>query len=135
MSKELISAYEAAKRMGCTVHNVWAMIRRLSLKAVKRNNKWVTCDEWIAEYYENKRCKDTHSIWNGRRVFDPKKGELSLNMVAKELGLAKSTMFYYINSGALKSHRKGHYVVVMRDDLEYFKAMRSGQIEEHAQNA
>lgn len=81
----------------------------------------MTCDEWIEEFYENKRSKDLHSIWNGRRVFDPEKGELSLNMVAAELGLAKPTMYYYIHSGKLKSYRKGHYVVVMRDDLERFK--------------
>lgn len=82
----------------------------------------MTCEEWIEEYYENKRSKDVHSIWNGRKVFDPEKGELSLNMVAKELGLAKPTMYYYIHSGKLKSSRKGHYVVVLRDDLEKFKA-------------
>ncbi len=94
----------------------------------------MTCDEWIEEYYDHKRSKDEHSIWNGRKVFDPNRGELSLNMVARELGLAKVTMYYYIHSGKLKSYRKGHYIVVLRDDLERFKVEQYGQ-EDIANNA
>jgi len=121
-----IDAYQAAKKMDCKVHNVWAMIRRLSLKSKKIDGKLYTCDQWIEEFLENKRNKDFHSIFNGRKVFDPDKGELSLSMVAKELNLAKRTLFYYIHSGKLKSHRKGHYIVVLRENLEQFKVAQWG---------
>ena len=133
MKKEqlLIDCYKAAKLMECTVHNVWAMIRRLSLKAVKRDGKLYTCEEWIDEYQLNKRNKDFHSIFNGRRVFDPEKGELSMQMVCQELGVCKTTVMYYIHTGRLKTSRKGHYYVIARSELNRFKAEE--YIQEEAQ--
>jgi hypothetical protein len=98
------------------------LIRRLSLKAVKVNEKWHTCEEWIEEYYDNKRSKDLHSVFNGRKVFDPERGELSVNMVAKELGVVKTAVQYYLETGRLKSIRKGHYHVILRPELERFMA-------------
>jgi hypothetical protein len=106
------------------------MIRRLSLKAVKRQGKIYTCDEWIEEFYENKRSKDLHSIFNGRKVFDPEKGELSLRMVYEELGVAKTSALYYIQSGRLKATRKGHYYVIDRVELDRFKAEDLKSVEE-----
>jgi hypothetical protein len=106
--------------MKCGLHNIWALIRRLSLKAKKVDDKWHTCEEWIEEYYENKRSKDLHSIFNGRKVFNSL--ELSANMVAEELGVHKNSVIYYIRTGRLKSFRRGQYHVVDRAELDRFIA-------------
>ena len=109
-------------------------MRRLSLKSIKRDGKLYTCQEWIDDYYDKFRSKDYHSIFNGRKVFDPEKGELSLAMVAKELDIAKTTVMYYVNSGRLKTFRKGAYYVVYEHELERFKDMEFRRYEELQQN-
>lgn len=101
---------------------MWSLIRRLSLKAVKRCDKLYTCEEWIEEYYEHKRSKEVHSIFNGRKVFDPALGELSVRTVAKELGVHEKCVNYYINTGRLRVMRKGYYLVIMREELNRFIA-------------
>jgi len=117
---KLISAYEAAEYMNCTVQNVWGLIKRLSLKAVKKNGKILTTKAWIDEYYTNKRSKCLHSIYNGRKVFSREKGDLSVSMVMKDLNLSRTTVFHYINNGRLKTYRKGHYHVIRQEELERF---------------
>ena len=133
--KRLIDVYEAQKVMGCGLHNIWMLIRRLSLKAVKRNGKLYTCEEWIEEYYENRRSKDHNSIFNGRKVFDEDKGELSVSMVARELGVGRSHIEYYLSTGRLKSFRKGKYHVILRTELERFKIEDLEEKQDIAQNA
>lgn len=96
------------------------LIRRLSLKAVKRDGKLYTCEQWIEEYYENRRSKDLHSIFNGRKVFNEAEGELSVNMVAKRLGVDRTHVQYYLETGRLKGFRKGHYWVILATELERF---------------
>lgn len=108
------------------------MIRRLSLKAIRRDGKLYTCEEWIDDYQLHKRDKDFHSIFNGRKVFDPEKGELSLQMVCAELGVSKTTVIYYIHTGRLKSSRKGHYYVIARSELNRFKVEEYNQEEAQA---
>ena len=120
--KRLIDVYEAQKIMKCGLANIWMLIRRLSLKAVKRSGKLYTCQEWIEEYYENRRSKDHNSIFNGRKVFDESAGELSATMCANELGLTKSHIQYYLETGRLKSFRKGAYHVILREELDRFIA-------------
>ena len=114
---------------------MWSLIRRLSLKAVKRCDKLYTCEEWIEEYYENKRSKEVHSIFNGRRVFDPALGELSVRTVAKELGVHEKCVNYYITTGRLKVTRKGHYLVIAREELQRFISEEMEDVEDVAQNA
>jgi hypothetical protein len=128
--QRLINCYEAADLMGCGVKNVWALIRRLSLKAVRKNDKLLTCEEWIEEYQENKRSKDLHSTFNGRKVFDSSRGELSMNMIADALGVHKTMVMYYIKTGRLRSTRKGAYHVILDTELERFKAEELEHVEE-----
>lgn len=128
--QRLINCYEAAEIMGCGVKNVWALIRRLSLRSVRKNDKLMTCEEWIEEYQENKRSKDLHSTFNGRKVFDSARGELSMNMVAENLGVHKTMVMYYIKTGRLKSTRKGAYHVILDTELERFKAEELEHVEE-----
>ena len=111
------------------------LIRRLSLKAVKRGGKLYTCEEWIEEYYENRRSKDLHSIFNGRKVFNEAQGELSMNMVAKELGVGKSHVQYYLETGRLKSIRRGKYHVILRPELERFISEEMEERKDISQNA
>ncbi len=94
-----------------------------------------TCEQWIEEYYENKRSKDLHSFFNGRKVFDESRGELSVSMVASELGVAKTNINYYIKTGRLKTFRKGHYHVVLRSEFERFIAEELQHNEVVSQNA
>lgn len=109
------------------------LIRRLSLKAVRRNGKLYTCEEWIEQYYENRRSKDHNSIFNGRKVFSD--GELSVTMVAKELGLDRSHIQYYLATGRLKSFRKGKYHVILRTELERFMSEEMEVKEAISENA
>jgi len=131
--KRLINVYEAQKIMNCGAHNVWLLIRRLSLKAVKRGGKWHTCEEWIEEYYENKRSKEHHSIFNGRKVFN--ENELSVQTVSDELGITVAGVHYHINSGNLKSMQKGAYHVILRSDLEEFKGKKDFYVKDKVNNA
>jgi hypothetical protein len=133
--KRLIDVYEAQKVMGCGLHNIWMLIRRLSLKAVKRGGKLYTCEQWIEEYYENRRSKDLHSIFNGRKVFNEAEGELSVAMVAKQLGVGKTHVQYYLETGRLKSIRRGTYHVILRPELERFIAEELEDCEDISQNA
>lgn len=111
------------------------LIRRLSLKAVKREGKLYTCEEWIEEYYENRRSKDHNSIFNGRKVFDETQGELSVTMAAEELGLGRTHIQYYLKTGRLKGFRKGHYWVILRTELERFMDEELEDVKDVSQNA
>lgn len=111
------------------------LIRRLSLRSVKKGRRLYTCQEWIEEYYENRRSKDLHSIFNGRKVFDEAGGELSVNMVAKELGLDRAHIQYYLDTGRLKSIRKGKYHVILRSELERFMSEDMEERKDVSQNA
>jgi hypothetical protein len=117
------------------LHNIWLLIRRLSLKAVKVNGKWHTCEEWIELYYENKGSKQLHSMFNGRKVFDEARGELSSQTVADELGISKQCVSYHIKAGNIKSTEKGGYIVILRSDLEEFKAKREFNVTAKENNA
>lgn len=61
-----------------------------------------------------------NSIFNGRKVFDPDKDELSISMVAKELGVSTCTVRNHIYNGRLKTFRKGHYHVITRAELNKY---------------
>ncbi len=111
------------------------LIRRLSLKSVTVDKRLYTTIEWIEEYYAHRRSKDHHSLFNGRKVFDAEKGELSINMVAKEMGLHKASVDYYVRTGKLKTIRRGTYHVVLRKDLEAFLLEKYGNHMEIAKDA
>lgn len=111
------------------------LIRRLSLKSVTVDNRLYTCLEWIEEYQKNKRSKDHNSLFNGRKVFDPEKGELSAQMVSKELNVHVASVHYYIKTGQLNTVRKGSYHVIMREDLANFVSKKWGNIQEIAKDA
>lgn len=117
-NQDWICAKTAAELMGCKIHNVWMLIRRLSLKAKKIKGKYHTTKEWIAEYQNNKRSKDHNSIFNGRKVFNHRNGILSVSMVAKDLNVARCTVIYWIKTGKLKAYRTGHYYVIYLKDLQ-----------------
>lgn len=120
--KHLINVKHASKLMDCTIQNVYCLIRRLALKAVKRGRVLYTCEEWIENYYENWHSKDLHSTFNGRKVFDREKGELSKNMVVEDYGLPHTSIDFWIRIGKLKTVRKGSYHVIMRPEIERFIA-------------
>src|SRR6266404_31777 len=120
--KHLINVRHASRLMDCTIQNIYDLIKRLALKAVKRNRVLYTCEEWIEEYYEHKRSKDFHSSYNGRKVFDESKGELSIRMIEKEYGLPYTALCWWIRVGKLHTVKKGAYHVVMKAELERFMA-------------
>lgn len=95
----------------------------------------MTCEEWIEEYQENKRSKDLHSVFNGRKVFDPASGELSINQVCEALGKANNTVRYYIKTGRLRTERKGAYYVILQSELDRFIAEEMEDREDIANNA
>lgn len=95
----------------------------------------MTCEEWIDEYHENKRSKDLHSVFNGRKVFDEAEGELSIAMCAKELGVAKCNVNYYVRTGRLRTFRKGAYHVILRSEFERFVREEMTDTQEVANNA
>lgn len=122
MKKVHMTIAETAKYLGCTVQNVYDLVRRLSLKARKHEGKLYTCQEWIDEYQANYRSKQLHSTWNGRKVFDRERGEYSIQDVAKILNTSEDNVEYWVRNGRLKTIRKGFYRVIMKEELERFAA-------------
>lgn len=120
--KQLINVYAAQKLMGCTLQNIWQLIRWQSLKAVKVNGKLHTCVEWIEEYQATKDNRQLHSTYNGRKVYDEEKGLFSLKTVCEQTGLSRPTLDFHMSTGRLKTRRKGMYYVVTKESLDNFKA-------------
>ena len=56
-------------------------------------------------------------------------------MCANELGVGKSHVQYYLETGRLKSFRKGHYHVILRSELDRFIAEELETIKEVSHNA
>ncbi len=128
-----MTAKQASRIMQCTVQNVYAMISRRSLQAIRRDNRYYTTQAWIDDYYKHYRSKDYHSIYNGRRLFDEEKGIYSIQMVAKIMNTTGPTVLGWIRWGKLKSIRKGNYHVILQEDLELY--MQTFGNKDIAQNA
>lgn len=126
----MIVVKDAAQLMQCSQQNVWNLIKRKSLKAKKVFGRWVTCQKWIDEYYENWHSKDLHSIFNGRKVFDPAEGRYSVRQVSEIVGKTKAIVEGHIRYGKLKTVRTGSYHVILEKDLkEYLDKYYPEQLE------
>jgi hypothetical protein len=127
-----ISVSEAVAMLGVTPQAVYQAIRRRTLKAKRSNGKIVTSYEWIHEYLKYWRSKQEHSMFNGEKVFNKDKGEYSIIMAAKELGVKPQLLQDMHFEGKIKTYYKGKYIVISKKELERVK---ESVLERHRKSA
>lgn len=113
---------EAANYMGCCQMNVYKQMSRGVLKYKLIRGVKHTCPEYIQEYWSALHSKQEHSVFNGRPVYDESRGELSVEMCARQLGVERCSVHFACRTGRLKCIRRGRYFVVTQEDLNNYKA-------------
>lgn len=112
-----LTVAEAATQLKVSVQAIYQAIWRKALKKRKIDKQTFTSDEWIEEYMAELHSKQTHSSYNGRKVFDQDKGELSIKMVAERLQTSEFCISWHIKHGRIQAYRKGTYWVIPEAQL------------------
>jgi hypothetical protein len=81
----------------------------------------VTTQEWVETWRAVKNDKN-HQRFNGRKMYDATKGELSSAQVRAMLGWTKNKFMYYVYNGHIKYTMKGYYYIFYKPDVEAFFA-------------
>ncbi len=126
---QLIDVKEAAKRMNCTIQNVYDLIKRVALRSVRRQNKMMTCQEWIEEYYEHVNSKEHHASINGRKIFTEDKPYYSLTAASEMLGIHRTSLFYHIKLGHVKAMKVKNYLAIPAAEVERLMAQNDKELE------
>lgn len=115
---DYIDINQASKHMGVTIQAVYQAIRLGVLKATKRNGQKFTTLAWIEEFQSNKWSKQLHSRVNGKKVFRPESGELSIKMAAEKLNVPRHYIADHLKRGTIKGFRRGAYWVIHEEELQ-----------------
>lgn len=116
---KLVSITEAAKLNRVTRQAIYVAIKLNKLKARKDAARWMIHMDDLADYRKHKYSR-ARSVFNGELVFDPNKGQYSVNQVAKMLNVPPQKIYYATRSGKLKAYRKGAaWVIDVTEANEY----------------
>lgn len=118
--ENLVSIAEAAKLNKVTRQAIYVAIKLNKLKAHKENTRWMINLNDLQDYRKQKYSR-TKSTFDGELIFDPMKGYLSVNQVAKLLRVPAQKIYYATRTGKLKAHRKGAAWVMHADDVNEYK--------------
>ncbi len=120
-----IKISDAARIKCCTVQALYQAMQRGVLKRKKINGKLYTTKEWLQEYEEALNSRQEHAVFNGKPVFNPEKGEYSIEQFAKLIGQEPHNVYWHMTLGKIKAIRRGYYWVIRKDQLqaaqEYFQ--------------
>jgi hypothetical protein len=129
---DFMNVKEAALYGGFGVQNVYKAMRNGTLRSKKipivplikfnpsrptRSYQLVTTKEWVDEW-NYKKYKKEHIKFNGKPMFDKKKGEMTSGQARAYLGLTKNQFFHYLYTGRLKFTRKGTFYIFYTEDLD-----------------
>lgn len=105
--------------------SITTAIKHKKLKGHYRNGRWYVSKEDYDQYRLNRHSK-LHAKHDGKKIFDMRKGHLSVEHVAKACCIALGNDFsnrrilYYIKTGHLRAEKKGTVWVIDRNDAEKF---------------
>lgn len=113
-----ISVHEAADIAGVQTFAIYAIIRRKVLKARRIQGKLHTTREWLQDFLDHKDSRQLHSTYNGRKVFDEKRGEYSTITAAKSLNVDVKRLYYFMMLGKAQPYYKGQYAIFTAEEIE-----------------
>jgi hypothetical protein len=79
----------------------------------------VTTQAWVDEWRATINDKNFQT-YNGKQMYDRRKGEMSSRDVRDLFGWTKNRFMYYVLKGDLKYIRRGYYYVFNKTDVEEF---------------
>ncbi len=112
---------EVAVMLGVTVQNIYAAMSKRVMKHKKIDGIKYTTNEWVTEYRKFLHCKQTHSRYNGKAVFDKEQGFYSVKMVADILRVKEHYIHSMIEEGKIQAMRRGKYLIILKEELEKVK--------------
>jgi len=124
----MLTIQEAATKENVTKAAIYLAVRKGKLKSKKVKGRWMIKEKDLIEYIENKWNRNL-SVYNGEPLFNPSKGELSVNSVADTLGVKPQAIYHRLRAGIINGFRKGSSWVIRKCDLNnysYNKYHRTG---------
>jgi len=113
---ETLTIHSAAKKLNLTRQAVHAAIISEKLKANYESGHWEIHPEDLDKYIQSKYDRK-YSKHNGDKVFDMKKGTISIARAARLLEYSYNALYYLVVSGQIPSKRKNKAYVVKIDDI------------------
>jgi hypothetical protein len=117
---KVVSITDAARINGVTRQAIYVAIKQKKLKATKDATRWTISLKDLEEYRTNKYSR-TKSVRDGELLFDPRKGNYSINQTAKLLNVPAQKIYYATRVGLLKSARKGAAWIINIEDIKAYQ--------------
>lgn len=121
-----ITLREACKMMKVTRQAVALAFKKGRLTKYKKDNRIYLDRNNVQEYLDNKYSRKI-ALYNGELLYDPAKGECSVQDAAHKLGLSAQKLYYAIRRGRLNHTKKGGQIVLFDKDVQEFEEYLSRQ--------
>lgn len=125
-NKQTLSTGEASKIMNITKSAVHAAIKNKRLNATFKTTRWVIHKDDLIEYEKN-RYNRSKSLFQGRPLYCPEKGEYSVNQTAELLNTSPQRIYYLIRNGGLKSDRRGSAWIITKAEIDKIYEMEKNR--------
>jgi len=122
--KKILSLFECSEYLGISKVGVLSAIRLNKLKAQKIQGRWAI-DEEDARIYKERKYSRNYSYWNGKKLFDPKKGTYTIKVASEVFGIKTQHLYYAIRQRDIGFIRKGQAYILEKKDLERYLHKRS----------
>ena len=117
--KRYLSLFECSEYLQITKVGVLSAIKLNKLKAGKVNGKWAI-DQDEADDYKKRKYNRNYSYWDGKPLFDPKKGTYTIKIASETFGIKTQSLYYAIREREIPYERKGQaYILKEKDIMKY----------------
>lgn len=119
-NKKSLAITEAATINGVSRQAIYIAIKKRKLKAHKDNSRWEITPEDLETYRQEKYSR-SHSLFEGKLLFDKSQGLYSVRDVAKKLNIPVQKVYYSIRAGLMKATQKRSAWVIHEDEIKSYQ--------------
>ena len=111
---------EVMCKYGISRQALFIALKNNRLKGTKINGRWHIQENDMVEYLQTKYDRKFSKI-NGRNIFDPELGTISVIQAAKMLGHDRAHIYHAIRKGKLSHKRTRSSYVLDRSEVEKYQ--------------